>query len=812
MFDNKEKFSIKKEKSNNNKISKNFSILETQEKEKKHFLNYLSFSGYNAGIAAAIVFILILAFGIFSYFIFIKKDINVNQPKMPADQNIPDDSAGILPNILSGNGNGAAGDNDIPEDLKAEDVLFGGFYKKPIEDYAYSESLLLGLPINVKTDISNYYYISRKINLDSQIKQLNQEGFAILDNPFSGKNKKSNPDEQADDFYKMYHLLGQKEAPMLITSDFLIYYYQNVLKQTYKDIEKDVFYNDLWQINKRFYEISNNRYRELRKRTGMINSAILEGQRLETAYFAAALELLKPKPSQISEELNDDKFSAIEAAEFEFNLPDYLEDDIKREIDFIMAAKEKNKSPVFLYSRNYEEFKIPKSYEKNAKLSNFYLAAKWMNSVFPLYYENEGCVDCLLDKDDWTINMIAACLITQDFFDNQDLKNQWAKIYKVISFFSGLRSGLTYLHYQGALVDFFGSDYQMDSIFSSDNLNSEENFLKLQDKIAKYEFSNIEGGINRKDPLNMPFLGMRMLQQSYWPDDYIFSRLTNPRTGSYLSHVKDFEKEINLTDCEEDRPSERCGGFGLDIINLIYPISDGNAYFQENTNYQSYASQIDYLRNQLGYFNFDSWHNNNFWATLSIAKSFLDVGGDNRHVYASNNWQNKNIDSSLAAWVNLQLPADELLSGWQKQNGNLGLIKVNSNYDYIEPDIKLVSELIANSRMLLDALLALEVVGDTDFTYNKLNKLIDELGKMKGIIKKELNGEILGYDELEIINNFAKQFVVQEGGSKSIELQIQNSNRFITESIEGVKLLVLVYNYDDKKVFAIGPIFNYQEK
>ena len=807
MFNDKEKFSIKKEKYNNN-----FSVLPTQ--EEKHSLNFLSFFRDNAGIAAAVVFVLILALGIFSYFIFIKKDIkdiNVNQPKMPAGQNILDDPAGILPNILSGNGNGAAGGDDIPEDLKAEDVLFGFFYKKPMEDYGYSESLLFGLPINVKTDVSNYYYISRKINLDSQIKQLNQEGFAILDNPFSGKNKKIKTGGQADNFYSMYKLLREKEIPFLITSDFLIYYYQNVFKQAYKDIEKDVFYSDLWQINKRFYEISNNKYRELRKRSGMVNNAVLEGRRLETAYFATALELLKPKQDQISQELNDSKFSAVEAEKFEFNLPDYLEDDIKREIDFIIAAKEKNKSPVFLYSRDYEEFKIPKSYEKSAKLSNFYLAAKWMNSVFPLYHRNEGCADCLLDKDDWTINMIAACMITQDFFNNQDLKNQWAKIYKVISFFSGLRSGLTYLHYQGALIDLFGNDYQADSIFSSDNPNSEENFLKLREKIAKYEFSNIEGGINRKDPLNAPFLGMRMLQQSYWPDDYIFSRLTNPITGPYLSDVKDFEKEINLTDCEQDRPSERCGGFGLDIINLIYPIGDGNIYFQENTNYQGYAGQIDYLRNQLGYFNLDSWHNNNFWATLSIVKSFLGAGGHN-NIYASDNWQNKNINSSLAAWVNLRLPADELLSGWQEQDGNLGLTKVNSNYDYIEPDIKLVNELIANSKMLLDALLALEVAGDADSTYNRLNKLIDELEKMKGIIKKELNGEILDYTDLEIINNFARQFVVAESGNKNIELELQNSKRFITESIEGMKLLILVYNYDDKKVFAVGPIFNYQER
>ncbi|MBU4375793.1 DUF3160 domain-containing protein [Patescibacteria group bacterium] len=812
MFDSKEKFNIK-EKNSPEKISDDFSVLPMQGEAKNPFLSYLNYF-QNPGSIAAIAFILILALGIFSYFIFIKKDIGADSVEAPSGQNGDiNNSAGILPDILSNGGNGAADKINIPKDLKAEDLLFGHFYKEPTEDCGCSESLSLGLPINVKTDVANYYDVSRKINLDSAVQQLSQEGFAALDNPFSGKNNKNSAsDQQADDFYGMYNLLGEKEIPLLITGDFLIYYYQNVLKQVYKDIERDVFYNDLWRINKSFYEIANSRYRESRDSAGIVNDPVLEGQRMEAAYFAVAMELLKPDPSQISAEADDNKFSAIEAEEFEFNSPAYLKDDIEREIRLIMEAKKKDKSSIFLYARDYQEFKIPQNYEDSAKLRNFYLAAKWMNSVFPLHYADSECQDCLLDKDDWAINMIAACLITKDFFDNQDLKNQWAKIYKVISFFSGLRSGLTYLHYQDVLVDSFGGDYDLTGIFALDNPAGEENLAKLREKIAKYEFSEIEGGINRVESSNMPSVGMRMLQQSYWPDDYIFSRLINPSTGLYLSDVKNFESGVNLTNCKTERPAERCGGFGLDVINLIYPIGDDNDYFRENTNYQNYAGQSAYLKNQLKYFNVGSWHSNSFWATLSIAKSFLEPGSNSRHPYESDNWQNKNIDSSLAAWVNLRLPADELISGWQKEGGNLGLVKADSDYNYVEPDIKLAGELAANARMLLDALLALEVIKEPDPTCNKLNALINKLEEIKSIIAKELSGEQLGNAELEVINNFAKQFVVAKSGAKNIELPSAGSKKAVVDSIEGVKLLALVYNYGNKKVFAVGPIFNYQER
>lgn len=814
MFNGKQKFNIKKDEKDNKKISRNFSTLPNfseQDEDKKPIADYLSYFGDNTKIIAAVVFILIFALGIFYYFVFINKQGDkVGPTEAQQGQSVDvDNSAGILPDTISGNANGGADLNVDGKGLKAEDLTFGYFYKKDEEDLPPSSFLQLDLPMNVKTDVSNYYDVSRKVNLDSRIDQLNQEGFAVLDNPFA---KDGGAEGYADNFYSMFDLLSEKQAPLLITSDFLIYYYQNVLKQVFKDIEKDVFYNDLWQINKNFYEIANNRYRESRKNIGIANDPVLEGQRLEAAYFAVALELLKPKVDQISQEANENKFSETEATEFEFSPPAYFQEDIGKEMNLIMEAKKESKSPIFLYSRNYKDFEIPKDYKNNAKLHNFYLAAEWMSSAFPLYYISDECPDCLLDKDDWTINMIAACLITKDFFDNQDLKNQWAKIYKVLSFFNGLRRELTYLHYQNALVDFFGDDYKIDNIFSSDNNKNEENLLNLREKIANNSFFEIEGGINREYFLNKKFLAMRMLQQAYWPNDYIFSQLTKPNVGFYNQDIKDFEEGINLTNCKKEKPSDRCSGFGMDIINLIYSISGNYKYFNENTNYQNYESQVNYLRNQLEYFNVDSWHNNIFWTTLSMTKLFLESVDSARHPYASVNWLEKNINTSLAAWVNLQLPADELVGGWNKQGGNLGLIKVNSDYDYIEPDIKLAGELISDSKMLINTLTALEVIKESDFVHGKLTKLISELENIKSMIKKELNGEILDYSELEIINNLAKQFIVAQSGDKDIELKFINSNRIIVESIEGVKLLVLVYDRDGGKFFAIGPIFNYQER
>ena len=243
------------------------------------------------------------------------------------------------------------------------------------------------------------YDLSRKINLDTGVADLNRLGFAILDNPWS---------REINDFYSIYERLEEKQVPIMITSDFLIYYYQNSLKKIFKDIEEDVFYNNLWLVSKDLYNLAKSRYEARLASIGQINDSILEGQRMEMAFFAVALELLKPETKQTVPKGSLDeasKFSQTDAERFSFNSAPYLREDVLAEVALIKEARENKKSPNLLYVRDYSEFKVPKEYQKDAKLNNFYLAAKWLSSIFPLEYKTAACPECLLDKEDWRLSM-----------------------------------------------------------------------------------------------------------------------------------------------------------------------------------------------------------------------------------------------------------------------------------------------------------------------------------------------------------------------------------------------------------------------
>jgi hypothetical protein len=764
-----------------------------------------------AMIGAAIL-ILIIA-GAF-LFLFIREK-NTSAPIVEVKPtSTPPVIKGLLPSGWPFDNTVSSTSTPVITDLKAENIFFGNFYKK-IELPPVTASRF-NLPINSKTDISNYYEISRKIDLDPALPSLNNNGFAIINNPF--------PD-QANDFFKTYALLDSKNIPVAITSDFLIYYYQNILKSVYKEVEAGTFYDELWNINKSFFAIADARYKKTRGQMGIKNDPVLEGERLEAAYFAVALELLKPKPEQINnlpiagETEDGTKFNQEKAKDYTFFMPDYLTDDATREVKLIMAGVGEAKSPLFLYFNSYTKYQIPQEYKTNVRLSNFFLGEKWLSSDFPLYYRGAFCPECLLDKSDIKINLAAATFIARDFTDNQELKNRWAKIYKAMSFFSGLRKDLTYLHYDGAMSDLFGSDYRPEEIFSSDNKDQDDNFSKLQKKVAEIKFNQLEGGYDREDLALRPALGMRMLSESYWPDDYIFNQLTYSTTASssassslsfaYLKdnkNVMDSKNNNNTTACFTN--FKRCVGIGKDIINLIHPIPPDDLYFKENSNYEDYAAQVDKLKEQLKEFDVNSWHNNNYWTTLNIAKTIFESDVAKQPTFASTSaWQEKNLNTALGAWANLRLPMDEWTNGFKVA---ASLETGETDYSYVEPNLDLMAELSADAKMLKDTLLNIEIISENDFAYKDLSDLILDLTAVSRISVKELKGQDLTVDDLGNIKKIYSQFAVQSEGVKKFSLNFK-SGQSINENLGGVKLLILTRDVGEKQIFVVGPVFNYSE-
>ena len=687
------------------------------------------------------------------------------------------------------------------DDLAIEYLSFADFYKLPsakpavaLNDYT--------LPLDVKLDVINYYDTSRKLDLDPGLDSLNKNGFAIIDNPAP---------KAAPDFYALYSSLDTNQIPFLITSDFVYYYYQNTLKKVFSDIEANVFYDNLWDIDKEMYDTARTRYEARLASIGPVNDSILEGERLETAFFATALELMKPTASQLAPPgtvADSNRFTASEANKFYFSLPPYLREDVLREENLIRAGAQKTKSPVLLYPRDYSEFKVPSDDASSAKLNNFYLTTRWLNSLFPLNYQDKTCQKCLLDYADWRINLTAASFIAQDFTSLPDIKNKWARIYKVMAYFKGLREELSYVQYRDALSGLFGADYKIDQIFDDHNAALKDNLEKTRAKLMSYNFPAIQGGLSRQDASLQNQIGFRMLAESYWPNDYIFSSLAYPAVTSYLGTST---KAGNVTSCRLNAVTERCNGFALDPINLVAPITN-NAYFTENTDYKNYASAASALSGQLS--QAAVWHTTDYWSTLGGFQAYLNIDKASQPLFArSIAWQNQALKSSAAAWTNLQLPLEKFsVNQLYKGQGLSDLSRWNEN-SYVDPNYALLNELSADNNMLIKMFSALRIDQEVSSVMTDLNTLGANLNMLSGIVNKELSGQALSTDDNANITDFVRSQTVTPVNAKDKKLTISlpAQKSWFKEDISNLKLMVLIHQDPNGKFLSVGPVWDYQE-
>lgn len=754
-------------------------------------------------IGGGFLFIILIG-AAFLYFSYRPAQPTTVEPYQQEPQPVENNATGTagLPqwNDLKGHGNGRMATNT--EMLEAEDMTFGIFYDFPQENHIYAAADY-ELPLNIKADVANYYDVSRKLNLDPALGDLTEGGFAVL------------PDQLGQsDFFASYQELLRREIPVLVTADYLIYTFQNILKQAYKELEENAFYDSLWKLDQELYNIAQTRFKQVSIEKELSGDVYLEGARMEAAFLAVVLKLLEPTPEQVEtgENFSDpNKFTTQEAENYSLELPQSLAEQVMAEVDLIRQARVAAKSPILLYQIDYSQFSVPADYRYNAKLNNFYQAKRWLNSVFPLYFQGPECQDCLLDYNDWMVSVAAATLLTQDLAADQDFENQWATVYKVISFFSGLRQDLTYLQMEDVLQTEFGQDFDPAAMFAP-GPERDQRLERLQSALAAVEFNTIEGSQNRDSQAVRPRLGLRMLQEPYWPNDYIFDRLT----GADMRYNRDYrqDKGVRLpTLCpDKEGGAFRCNGFGMDIVNLLSPDLVDNEYFALNSDYLNYRSKTDALRQELLLLDQQVWNSNMYWLSLDIVQRLFDADRSSLPLYAgSYEWQSqREVSAALAAWVNVHLPPDTWAGYVEDRVGGLGDYLECNTYSVVEPNLDLINDLMAKTDMLNQALTFLNLGAKTNAATVELQDYYNKLEAIKKIALKQLNGEERSEEDCRTIKDFTTARSVARQAEKSF--MIDNNNNTLIESIEDLQMLLVVYqNPDGRNYLAVGPIFEYFE-
>lgn len=755
-------------------------------------------------IVFAFILIVIIVFGVWYLLGFSKNETNSSSSDKSLSDNLTlseDNQQGVLSDVhLSSSNNNEENNNQEIDNEAIEYLSFNDFYSLPediLENDSFNE---YNLPINIKVDTDNYYEVSRKLNIDEGLDSLNNKAFAVIDNPWSEENL---------DFYAINRKLNEEGIPLYLSADFISYYYQNILKQSFKDVEEGVFYESLWNISESLYEQAKTRYEAHLALIGNVNNRILEGERLEAAFFAVSLELLKPQIAQVDIENKFDTgyFTPQDQRTFSFSVPAYLTDDVLRELDLIRDAKEISKSPVLLYDRDYENFIIPLEYKNNARLQNFYLAGAWLNSVFPLNYRDANCPDCLLDQDDWRINFTAASLISQDFANNQELKNEWARVYKTIFFFKGLRSSWSYVDYRDNLNSLFGENYDVTTLFAEENEDSDINMESLRQSLLQKENIAMQGALNLKTVDGYSRAGLQFLADFYWPNDFIFSSLSYPEVGLYLGENK--LAENNVTVCRILKNYQRCQGSSQDILSLIYPDWQSED-FLENANYANYAEALNSLRflTESGIKN----NLNNYWSSLFLWQSHLNSEIAILPNYLrSDAWREQGVISAAGAWIDMQLPLDTLkVNSINSQVSNLAASISVPDYAWVEPNLSYFDHLLAYNEMILEMFKALGLDSRSSLAANRLSEASLQINSLRSIATKQAQGIALDSEDNKFIRDFASMYLIEESSTKTL-LWHNKLGTKLKETLKIPRLIIVAHVVADKIVLAVGPVFNYLE-
>lgn len=448
------------------------------------------------------------------------------------------------------------------------------------------------LPLEV-TDISNYQRFSEKIQLSPQaLSLLGKNGFVVIETPKDiADNKISSPlfptDNYAkDDFATYYETLADKDLPVFITTDSLLHYYHIFFDVTLLRMERDIFYDDVWQMSKELFDDAVEQYENS-------EGDLKEAARRNIAYLSVALELLEPDDNQaatkenLKEEINcygpDEYCDNIIAEQLEggelfkffteqeveiysFAIPSFVKDLVQQEIELIEKHEGWKYSPVFIYKEDYSQYVPRGHYTKSEKLKNYFKSMMWYGRMTALIQgsdlipegkslrkiQEEGALigiddtKGLISARDAKIQTLQASLIANKFSESQSIQQRWQRMYAITGFFVGLSDDLGPYEYSAVL----------DNLFENHNPQEiEENYSDVQNSLSGLAYNpKIYSGLDacqmvmpcpplsdeeiqalkvQAQKLLEATKGFRLMGQRFTIDSWLFSEIVSPYSGEY---------------------------------------------------------------------------------------------------------------------------------------------------------------------------------------------------------------------------------------------------------------------------------------
>ncbi len=658
--------------------------------------------------------------------------------------------------------------------------------------------------------ISNYENFSGKILLDeSALEMLESNGFVVIKNPY-------NPAEE--DITSMYVTLKEEEIPVFITTDSLLHLYHIQFDETLRQIEENGFYDTLWETDLALLNASVEEYNNA-------SGKEKEAARRNAAYFAVALSLLQPKPSQVqaTEEtygfVDEALFPAGSAEKYRFEVPSFVKEEVEAEVSLIEAHEGFSVSHIFLYEEDYSQYVPRGHYTRSEKLQNYFKAFMWHGRMSMLL--KDSLIKSEDPVKDARIQTIQASLISSQLENSPELLESWDRIYGVTAFYVGFSDDLGPYEYMEA----------MDQVFGNGEREFNETAVEeLKIALAEYQGPKIYGGTGNC-VLEPPFTpeqadeclenttGFRFMGQRFIPDSYMFSNLVGAYTGEYQGEI---EEPFTFVISGAGRPIR---GFprGLDTMALLG--SERAVYWLDELNdssYENYSVQYGKLDSEFSNFSAADWNRNLYWSWLYSLQPLLKDYGEGYPTFMQTDaWQDKELSTSLASWTELR--HDTILYAKQSytmvETAMPMPLEEKPVVGYVEPVPDFYARLLALTKMTNQGLDEMGVLDSG--SKSRLTELEIVLSRLQTISEKELENEELTEEDYEFIKNFGGQLegVIADVDDKAKKTTVVadvhtdgNTEAVLEEGVGYVDMVVVAYKLPDGRVLiGAGPVMTYYE-
>lgn len=241
------------------------------------------------------------------------------------------------------------------------------------------------LPLDLKK-INNFSKFTKALPLSNETLELiKQNGFAVMPTKFGGSSKELfSLDRSSTDFY---HYLDGENIPVFITADTLLHFYHLFFDTTLIKLEQNVFFDNLWQISKQFYDQSLKEYQTANQ------TELKEAAKRNAAYFAVALSLLQPKNSSnlsLADILKDDTYLFMYENKFSMHeyglVPDTTNFDLKSQCGFYSLTEDSCKKNINFCINCLKTALIRANPSKSKSINDLFIG---LEKEVRLAYEND---------------------------------------------------------------------------------------------------------------------------------------------------------------------------------------------------------------------------------------------------------------------------------------------------------------------------------------------------------------------------------------------------------------------------------------